>query len=112
MAQENLIAIKAQSQSSQLASKIDVGLGNIQDSIAAAQLRYDYFFQNWTTMLSNYRKVPEALFAKVIPFVQKNLPDTATKMSGMIFSVCGNISSAVAESASALTDDISETSGR
>lgn len=82
-------------QSPELSSEIDETVQKIQNATAAAQLRYDYFAEKWTTLIGNYRKVPSPLFSVFLPYVKANLPDTSSKMSGMIFRECGYIISAV-----------------
>lgn len=83
--------------SNQTSDEVDLAVNDIQQAIDAAQLRYDYFADRWSTLIANYRKVPSKLFSLVLPVVKKNLPDTATKMSGMVFNEAAHISAAIWE---------------
>lgn len=96
-AQDNLIAIKTQSP--ELGDRFDEAVQNIQNAAAAAQLRYDYFVENSTTMTEYYRKVPQQALTAVLPFMQQNLPEIAAAMSNMIFTMCGDVSSAISNAA-------------
>lgn len=99
--------LKAQKEvSPELASNIDAAIQDIQRAADASELRYEYFVENWTIMIRNYRKVPSALFSIILPYVKKNLPDTSSKMSGMIFNVCGDITLAIVRSGGLRTGDV------
>lgn len=79
----------------------------IEATINAAELRFNYFVDNWITLLTNYRKIPWIVFSMFLTIVRANLPTTAYKMSGMIYRECGNITAAVITGEQQITNVIS-----